>query len=160
MKYSTQNTKNWLWENDRRLSPSFTIGEFLSSLYAAGHDLDNIPSHQSVLNMEYLCEAVLQPIRDHYGRAVKITSGYRSPAVNAGVSRRSTAKSHHLAYGNYAAADIQISGVAPEDIFNLIDRLRLPFVQCILEYDRWVHVSTIRPRRQRLIVTKKGTVEV
>lgn len=55
--------------------------------------------------------AVLQKIRDHFGKSVKITSAYRTPAKNKAVGGQ--AYSQHL-YGR--AADIKVKGIAPKTV--------------------------------------------
>lgn len=54
---------------------------------------------------------VLQKIRTHFGKAVTITSAYRTPQHNKTVG--GTTYSQHL-YGK--AADIKVSGVAPKKV--------------------------------------------
>ena len=54
---------------------------------------------------------VLQKIREHFGKSVKITSAYRTPAKNKACG--GTTYSQHL-YGK--AADIKISGVSPAKV--------------------------------------------
>lgn len=54
---------------------------------------------------------VLQKIRSHFGRAVTITSAYRTPTHNAKVG--GTAYSQHL-YGK--AADIKVCGYKPQKV--------------------------------------------
>lgn len=54
---------------------------------------------------------VLQKIRNHFGKAVNITSAYRTPTKNKKVG--GAAYSQHL-YGT--AADIKISGVSPKKV--------------------------------------------
>lgn len=54
---------------------------------------------------------VLQKIRSHFGKAVTITSAYRTPTHNRSVG--GTAYSQHL-YGK--AADIKVSGVSPQKV--------------------------------------------
>lgn len=54
---------------------------------------------------------VLQKIRSHFGKSVKITSAYRTPTKNKSVGGQ--AYSQHL-YGK--AADIKISGVSPKKV--------------------------------------------
>lgn len=55
--------------------------------------------------------AVLQKIRDHFGKSVNITSAYRTPTKNKACG--GAMYSQHL-YGR--AADISISGVSPKKV--------------------------------------------
>ena len=61
---------------------------------------------------------VLQKIRDHFGRAVTITSAYRTPPHNA--KEGGATYSQHL-YGR--AADIKISGVSPKKVADYAETL-------------------------------------
>ncbi len=54
---------------------------------------------------------VLQKIRSHFGKAVTVTSAYRTPTHNAKVG--GTAYSQHL-YGK--AADIKVNSVSPQKV--------------------------------------------
>ena len=36
------------------------------------------PSEDHMDNLKLLCEKVLQPVRDHFGKVVSVSSGYRS----------------------------------------------------------------------------------
>ena len=55
--------------------------------------------------------SVLQKIRNHFGKAVNITSAYRTPNHNKNVG--GTTYSQHL-YGK--AADIKVKGIAPKEV--------------------------------------------
>lgn len=57
--------------------------------------------------------SLLQNIRDHFGKAVKITSAYRTVAYNKRKSVGGATYSQHI-YGR--AADIQVSGTSVEDV--------------------------------------------
>jgi zinc D-Ala-D-Ala carboxypeptidase len=89
-----------------------------------------------------LCEKVLQPIRDHYGRPVKVSSGYRSEEINT-LARGSRVSDHILG----SAADIEIPGVPNAELAQwVLDNL--DYTQVILEFytpgvpdSGWVHVS-------------------
>ena len=61
---------------------------------------------------------LLQCIREHFGKAVTITSGYRTPAHNAKAG--GTRFSQHL-YGK--AADIRVQGISVERVYAYADKL-------------------------------------
>ena len=42
--------------------------------------IDNEPNADQIDKLKALCENILQPVRDQFGR-VKVTSGYRSPEL-------------------------------------------------------------------------------
>ena len=62
--------------------------------------------------------SVLQKIRNHFGKAVTITSAYRTPNHNKNVG--GTTYSQHL-YGK--AADIKVQGIAPKDVAQYAETL-------------------------------------
>ncbi len=62
--------------------------------------------------------SVLQKIRNHFGKAVTITSAYRTPGHNKSVG--GTTYSQHL-YGK--AADIKVQGIAPKDVAKYAETL-------------------------------------
>lgn len=124
------------------LSANFTLKELTDSDTAKKKGLDNTPTLQVIENLTILAEKILQPVRDHYGKSVKVNSGYRSPEVNASVGGSKT--SDHC---KGQAADIEINGVANGDLAEWITK-NLKFTQVILEFytqgipdSGWVHVS-------------------
>ena len=62
-----------------KLTANFSLSELTKSQTATRKCIDNTPSPEHQENLRLLCEAVLQPVREHFGRVVTITSGYRSP---------------------------------------------------------------------------------
>jgi hypothetical protein len=140
------------------LSPNFTLAEMTKSETALRHDMDNTPGEKEIGNLKLLCEKVLQPIRDHYGKGVKVNSGFRHPEVNAKVGGSKTSD-HCLGQ----AADIEIPGVANAELAEWI-RDNLEFRQLILEFytpgvpdSGWVHVSYVAEdnKKQVMTATKK-----
>lgn len=92
---------------------------------------------------------LLQCIREHFGKAVTITSGYRTPAHNAKVG--GSKSSQHL-LGR--AADIQVASTSVEDVAAYAESLlhnwdgvgRYPVKAGRAK--GWVHVDT-RPNKSR-----------
>lgn len=124
------------------LTKNFTLSEMIKSETALRHDMDNTPPQVVTNNLQRLAENVLQPVRDHFGRGVKVNSGYRSPDVNARVGGSRT--SDHC---RGMAADIEIPGVPNHELAQWIMD-NLPYTQLILEFytrgvpdSGWVHVS-------------------
>ena len=140
-----------------KLSEHFSLSEFTSSQTASRRGLDNTPPPDVVRALTDLCVNVLEPVRKHFG-VVKVSSGYRSPAVNRAVGGSKT--SQHV-FGQ--AADIEVPGVANGDVARWIAR-NVDFDQLILEFytpgqpnSGWVHVSW-RPsdRRKQTLTAKRG----
>lgn len=125
-----------------QLTNNFSLEEMTKSETALRHNLDNTPSEAEIANLKLLCEKVLQPVRDHYGKGVKVNSGFRHPNVNAAVGGSKT--SDHC---RGQAADIEIPGV-PNHELALFIQDNLNYTQLILEFytigvpdSGWVHVS-------------------
>lgn len=124
------------------LTKNFTLSEMTKSETALRNNMDNTPGEAEIANLKRLCEQVLQPVRDHFAKGVKVNSGYRAPAVNQKVGGSPT--SDHC---KGQAADIEIPGVANADLAKWITE-NLNFTQVILEFytpgipdSGWVHVS-------------------
>ena len=141
-----------------KLTDNFSLAEMTKSDTALRLDMDNTPGPEEIENMTRLCECVLQPVRNHFGKGVKVNSGFRHPNVNAKVGGSKT--SDHC---KGMAADIEIPGVANADLAKwIVDNLE--FRQVILEFytpgipdSGWVHVS-YNPsdnKKQVLTATKK-----
>ena len=59
------------------LSRNFTLLELIKSDTAVRKGINNNPNAGQIEKLKNLCENILQPVRDHFGR-VKVTSGFRS----------------------------------------------------------------------------------
>lgn len=125
-----------------QLTNNFSLKELTVSDTATRLGLDNTPNETVILNLKALAENILQPVREHYGKSVKVNSGYRAPEVNAAVGGSKT--SDHC---KGQAADIEITGIANGDLAKYIAE-NFKFTQVILEFytqgipdSGWVHVS-------------------
>lgn len=137
-----------------KLSPHFSLAEFTASATADARGIDNRPNAVQVAAMRLLCAKVLEPVRDRFGLPIRITSGFRSPALCVAVG--SSATSQH-AKGE--AADFEISGVDNLTVARYI-RDHLPFDQLILENyvmgqpnSGWIHVSFKDNRLRKDVLT-------
>lgn len=137
-----------------KLSPHFSLVEFTRSATAEREGIANRPSLQQIEALGNWCENIGEPVRAHFGKPVRITSGYRSPALCVAVG--STKKSQH-ARGE--AADFEIAGVSNYEVACWI-RDTLRFDQLILEnYVRgqpnsgWVHCSYRADSARRSVLT-------
>jgi zinc D-Ala-D-Ala carboxypeptidase len=137
-----------------KLSENFTLSEMTKSETALRHGLPNDPEPDHLENMKKLAEHVLQPVRDHYGRGVKVNSAYRHPDVNRAVGGSTT--SDHC---KGMAADIEIPGVPNAELAEWI-RDNCEFRQLILEFytpgipdSGWVHVSYNEADNKKQVLT-------
>ena len=72
------------------LSRNFSLQELIKSDTAIRMDIDNNPNADQIEKLKALCENILQPVRDHFGR-VKVTSGFRSEQLCLAIKVQSTA---------------------------------------------------------------------
>ena len=134
------------------LTRNFTLSELTKSDTAIRKGIDNTPNADQVEKLKLLCENILQPVRDHFGR-VKVTSGYRSPELCAAIG--SSVNSQHA---KAEAADFEVMGTDNAELADWI-YANLEFDQLILEFytpgepnSGWIHCSytTDQPRKQFL----------
>lgn len=111
----------------------------LSEFTRTSTGLPNRPPPGAVAALQALVSTVLDPLRDHVGRAVIVTSGYRSAEVNAHPSVRGAAGSQHT---KGEAADVHVDGYTPRELADLVDQLELPYDQLIVYgWSGHIHVS-------------------
>ena len=125
----------------------FTITE----LTRTNTGLQNLPGATEQANLRKLVDNVLDPLRELYGKPIKINSAYRSPMVNARVN--GAKNSEHV---KGMAADI--SGGSKEENKKLFELIRdnFTFRQLINEYDfSWVHVSYNEADNKKQILSIK-----
>ena len=126
-----------------KLTENFSLNELTKSQTAERKGIDNTPSTEHQENLKSLCEMILQPIRDHFGQVVSVSSGYRSQELCVAIG--SSTQSQH-AKGQ--ASDFEIFGVSNKELADWIDE-NLDYDQLILEYWKgedepnsgWVHCS-------------------
>ena len=121
----------------KQLSPAFRVREF------------RCRDGSDTIMVDQALPLLLQAIREHFGKAVVITSGYRTATHNASVGG---AKSSQHLLGR--AADIQVQGVSVEDVAAYAESL-MPAWGGVGRYPvkagrtkGWVHVDT-RAKKSR-----------
>ena len=146
---------------DMQLSEHFNLKEFTKSETAIRKRIDNTPNSVHATNLKAVCEKILEPVRNHFGKPVRINSGYRGPALNAAVGGSS--KSQHC---NGEAVDFEIDGLPNPELAKWVSE-NCEFDQIILEFydpkegpnSGWVHASYSagKNRKQKLTaVTVNG----
>jgi hypothetical protein len=143
------------------LSNHVSLAEFCHSDTAKRRGIDNSikdPAH--LASAKLLCEKVFEPIREHFGVPIHISSGYRSAALNRAV-KGSSSSQHCRAEAMDIDAD-RYGKVTNKEIFDYI-REHLDWDQMIWEFGNdsqpdWVHVSykATGNRRQILKAIKEG----
>ena len=126
----------------------FTIKELCKSSTATYKGIDNTPNSEIVSNLEQLVDKILDPLREKYGKPIKINSGYRCDRLNKAVGGSAT--SQHR-YG--LAADITTgSRLENKLLFILVQQLNLPFDQLIDEKSySWIHISFSKNTRKQIL---------
>jgi len=147
---------------EMQLSEHFNLKEFTKSETAIRKRIDNTPNAEHAANLKNVCEKILEPVRKHYGKPVRINSGYRGPALNAAVGGSS--KSQHC---NGEAIDFEIDGLPNPELAKWVSE-NCEFDQIILEFydpkegpnSGWVHASytTKGPNRKQKLtaLTENG----
>ena len=129
---------------NKKLSDNFTLGEFIASDTAKKKGIDNTPALADIYHIEELCKFLLQPIRDAWGKPIKVTSGFRCAKLNRAVGG-SPVSVHMRGWG----ADIKPASGSYKDfeafvIDFLANHPEIKFDQCIRETSgnsKWLHLG-------------------
>jgi uncharacterized protein YcbK (DUF882 family) len=126
-----------------QLSRNFSLQELIKSDTAIRKGIDNNPNADQIEKLKELCENILQPVRDHFGR-VKVTSGFRSATLCEAIG--SSSRSQHC---KAEAADFECVGIDNAELADWI-KDNLPYDQLIVEYytpgepnSGWIHCSYV-----------------
>ena len=141
----------------RRLSRHLSLARLIHSDTAKARGIDNRPPPELVDNLRRLARG-LDRVRSLLGHPLEISSGYRSPELNAAVG--GTPGSQHT---QGLAADFVCPPFGtPMEVARAIVASDIVFDQCILEFGRWVHLSfSEAPRRRALTIhdSREGYLE-
>lgn len=123
----------------------FTIQEFTRSATAQRLQIANVPPPAACAALRRLVEQVLDPLREAWGRPLRVTSGYRCPELNQAVGGVP-----HSQHTMGEAADITAgSPQLNAQLWQLLQQLPLPIDQAINERaGTWLHLSC-GPRNRR-----------
>lgn len=126
----------------------FTIKELSHSDTALAKGIDNYPTAEAISNLTRLVNNVLDPLREKYGKPIRVSSGYRSAILNRSVNG-ATSSQHRLG----EAADITVGNKEENKKLFEIIKNELPFDQLIDEKNfSWVHVSFREGRNRKQIL--------
>ena len=130
------------------LSRNFTLSELIKSDTAIRKGINNNPNAEQIEKLKALCENILQPVRDHFGR-VKVTSGFRSEDLCLAIG-----SSRNSQHAKAEAADFECVGVDNAEVADWI-KMNLETDQLILEFytpgepnSGWIHCSWIPEGRR------------
>ena len=142
------------------LSVNLTLSECIKSATAKRLGLENNPTAEHLDNLVAIAQNVFQPLREHFGVPIAVTSGYRSKELNKAIKG-----SKHSQHCKGQALDLDahvFQRITNKLIYEYI-KDNLEFDQLIWEFGTdeepdWVHVSfrkdggnrkaTLRARRQ------------
>lgn len=140
-----------------QLSPHFSLEELIASQNAARLGIPNTPDSDALANLRALASS-LEKIRTLLGCVVIVTSGFRSPALNAATPGSSKTSMHMRGL----AADVICPQFgAPYDVCKAIVGSTIQFDQVIFEYGQWCHFGLAAPftmvRQQVLTIRSAAT---
>ncbi|MFT0531892.1 D-Ala-D-Ala carboxypeptidase family metallohydrolase [Castellaniella hirudinis] len=136
-----------------QLTQHFALAEFTRSDTARRLGVDNTPTRHHLANLHVLA-VTLEGVRALLGHPIIITSGYRSPALNAAVDGSAT--SSHC---EGLAADFHCPGFGPDQaVAQAIADSALEFDQLIFEQTRthWVHLGVGDRMRREVLSWRSG----
>ena len=126
----------------------FTIDELCKSETAKKYDIDNTPDAAVLSHLQQLIN-FLNPLREAWGSAVKVTSGYRCEKLNKFVGGSKTS-SHMIGYG---VDLIPTNGKMDEFKKFIVDYMKNKmFDQCIIEKSgktEWIHIGLYNAKGQQ-----------
>ena len=136
-----------------QLSEHLSLAEVISSPSAKRLGLDNTPTAQHILNLKLLAEKIFEPIRQHFGKPLKVSSGYSSKALNEATPGSSATSQHCSGEALDLDQDGAGTGITNKMVFDYV-RANLVFDQLIWEYGTdsnpdWIHVSYESTGKQR-----------
>tara|TARA_R110002096_G_scaffold335181_1_gene528796 strand:- start:447 stop:917 length:471 start_codon:yes stop_codon:yes gene_type:complete len=138
-----------------KLSKNLNLAEVTRSETAKRRKIDNAPTDEHIENLKILAANIFQPMRDHFGKPIYISSGYRSEALNKAIKGSKTSQ-HCKGEAIDIDNDNANNGVTNRDIFEFI-RDNLKFDQLINEFPvkgnpSWVHVSYSKTQQRNQIL--------
>ena len=126
----------------------FTIAELCASETAKKYNIDNTPNPIIISHLQQLIN-FLNPLREAWGSAIKVTSGYRCKRLNDMVGGSKTS-SHMIGYG----VDL-VPANGKMDVFKkfVVDYMKTRiFDQCIIEKSgktEWIHIGLYNAKGQQ-----------
>ena len=130
----------------------FTIAELCASDTAKKYNIDNTPDPIIISHLQQLIN-FLNPLREAWGSAIKISSGYRCDKLNRFVGGSKTS-SHLIGYG---VDLVPLNGKMDDFKKFIVDYMKTRmFDQCIIEKSgrtEWIHIGlyTLKGQQRRMI---------
>ena len=142
-----------------KITENFTLEELTKSATATRLGIDNTPNTEQFNNLKALCVNVLQPIREAYGKPIKVSSGFRCEKLNKAVGGSATSEHRYgMAADIHSLSDTLLDNM---ELWRVIRSLDLDFGQLIWEYGSnvgpdWIHISYNPKRNRKQILRCKG----
>ena len=123
----------------------FTINELTHSDKAIALGIENKPNEEIKSHLIQLVEELLDPLRNAWGSAIKVTSAYRCARLNRALKGSSPTSAHLIGY----AADLvpcngDIAGFK-RFVVKWLKENNIQFDQCLCETNgqgaQWVHLG-------------------
>ena len=126
----------------------FTIDELCKSETAKKYGIDNTPNPIIMSHLQQLIN-FLNPLREAWGSAIKVTSGYRCEKLNKFVGGSKTS-SHMIGYG----VDLKKKKKKMNEFKKfIVDYMKMQvFDQCIIEKSgktEWIHIGLYNTKGQQ-----------
>lgn len=150
---------------NKKLSTNFWLSELIASNTATRYNIDNNPNSVIEQHLQESCDNLWQPTRDILGKPMLISSGYRSPRLNALVKGSSTS-AHMQGYAiDFTCPAVGLPSQIVKVICKVFKEKGIKFDQVILEYPDnknggWVHLGYKNHKglqRGQMLIKKHGT---
>ena len=115
-----------------KLSQHLDLSEVIRSESAKRNGISNMPTGEHIANFIILAEKVFEPVREHFGVPIHISSGYRSAALNKCVGGSATSQ-HCKGQAIDIDMDGTSNGVTNKMVYDYI-KDNLKFDQLIWEF--------------------------
>ena len=141
-----------------KLTENLSLAEVTKSATAIRMNIANTPSATHLIALKEVSKNIFQPCREHFGKPLAVTSGYRSEALNEAINGSKTSQ-HSKAEALDLDADV-FGGFSNAELFNYIKN-HLDFDQLIWEFGNnnnpaWVHCSyKTRGNRNEVLIAIK-----
>ena len=133
-----------------KLSEHFSLSELTKSSTAERKGISNEPDEEAIENLILVCDQILEPVRNHYGKPFVPNSGFRCLELNRAIG--SSDKGQHV---TGQAVDFEVPGEDNKDVALWVVE-NCTFDQLILEFYKegeptsgWVHCSYVIERENR-----------
>ena len=129
----------------------FTLPELCTSEKAKALGIVNVPDFEDIPKLLYLCEHVLDPLREAWGKPLKVTSAFRTPALNTAIG--GAKNSQHMCEGPWAAVDLDPGDLEQVKALAAVAKRVCIWDQLLIEGvggGSWLHVSIRMDGKNRL----------